>query len=112
MGCIISAKCVCGFADGNVTIGAGMSNFKTTCVFPACCKTGHHLASVNLLGTESLCHGARPVPYTAPELRGGSTTADETVVQWSGHELKDGTYLCPRCGKFDLTFSPPHLMFD
>jgi hypothetical protein len=88
-----------------------MTDFGEICHFPAYCKEGNRLVDVNMHAHPRRCpagHDAEPVPYNATSLI--KTLGPRVVAEWNRLDpashvvLTDGTYLCPACHKYSLTF--------
>ena len=108
MGHSVVASCSCGYESGELMIGGGRSDFQVNCSFPAYCREGDHLVSVNMFDDLMKCpdgHKGNPIPYND-----GSLIKDlGTCVANRDHddhplELTYGAYFCPRCHKFELVF--------
>lgn len=106
MGQIVTAACTCGYSEPELFVGGGMATYMTIANFPALCKQGKHIATVNLLADELVCpdgHSGRPLPYyNASELQ--IEPGKFLVSEWDGYQLNDGAYLCPSCGEHSLRF--------
>ena len=117
MGCTALAACPCGFDSGELFVGQGMSG-PDPCHFPAYCKEGSHLVTVNLIDQPSRCpegHKTEPVPYNDNSLidkLGVTVVADWWLDDETHLELTDGTYLCPACQQYTLTFRKGNTMWD
>ena len=110
MGSIAIASCSCGYQSGDLLIGGGMRSFQNSCCFPALCREGDHLVTVNMFDEPRHCpdgHKGIPTPYNDGSLF--EKRGRKVVVNWvhRGHslELTDGAYLCPNCHKFGLEYS-------
>lgn len=118
MGHTVTATCACGFASDHLMIGGGRMNFQTNRSYPARCTTCRDIVTVNLL-EEALacpqCDGTEVAPYNRPELL---KTPGREVSNWNmgralgNLTLTDGKYLCPKCGKFELSFGRGGTLFD
>ena len=118
MGCTAIASCPCGYDSGELLIGQGMSG-PDPCHFPAYCKDGSHLVDVNMSEHPRRCpegHKTEPVPYNDKSLIkdvGGRVVADWGWLDSEDHfELTDGSYLCPACQHYTLTFCDGGTMWD
>jgi len=115
MGHVISSSCRCGYSNESIPIGAGRHNHLDLCMHPALCRAGQHMVTVNLKDESTACpdgHPGEPLPYcNAPELQG--VPGNGTISSWGDHRLDTGTYLCPKCGRYEMRFSQdPGLSFD
>ncbi|MFB1490910.1 MULTISPECIES: hypothetical protein [unclassified Thiocapsa] len=118
MGCSVVATCsACGFDSGLLMIGGGMDTFTTMFAFPAYCKACDALVVVNMLDSPRRCrkrHREEPKPYTDPALMGAPGA--NVVASWSHAgqllELTDGSYFCPGCHRFTLSFHDGGLAWD
>ena len=118
MGCTAIATCPCGYDSGELLIGPGMSG-PDPCYFPAFCKEGGHLVDVNMCDQPRRCpegHDKEPVPYNATSLikeLGPAVVADYGWLDPANHfVLTDGSYLCPACHQYTLTFGEGGTMWD
>lgn len=112
MGLDAIASCECGFT-ATAPIGGGMLDCDRTFCFPALCKKCNGLVTVNLLKKSLSCPKCRStdvVPYDQPELV--KVVGSKRVVEWDGRYLTDGTYFCPGCGQFTLTFKDAGIRWD
>ncbi len=110
MGSIAIASCSCGYESGELMIGGGMDSFRHTCTFPAYCREGGHLVTVNMFDEPRRCpdgHKGISVPFNDGSLL--EKRGPQVVASWNhqGHtlELTNGAYLCPYCHKCRLTFA-------
>ena len=88
-------------------------------LFPGYCKEGNHLVDVNMYEHPRRCadgHLAEPVPYNAASLIktvGPRVVADWNCLDKNQHvELTDGSYFCPVCHQFTLTFREGNTQWD
>jgi Zn finger protein HypA/HybF involved in hydrogenase expression len=119
MGSSVEARCECGY-EGKFLIGGGMGNFEEFCSFPCLCGACKQIVGANLLEPEPTCPDCESrsiVPYDQPELIGKE--GSETVESWDvtdalGRELKltNGSYYCPSCETFRLTFVQGGILWD
>ena len=110
MGSIVSAACDCGY-ETEICVGGGMRNFTTHCSFPLYCPTCRSLFEGNPFEKKIACPrcGAeRALPYDSDQL---CHRRGQEVFEWNGGdeigrrlELTEGDYLCPKCGRFAMTF--------
>jgi hypothetical protein len=118
MGCTAIASCPCGYDSGEFRVGQGMTG-PEPCYFPAYCKEGNHLVDINMSDSPRRCpagHQTTPVPYNTGSLikRIGQTV----VAEWGWLDarkhlaLTDGSYFCPRCHQYALTFREGSTMWD
>lgn len=110
MGSIVKAQCGCGF-EKEIYLGGGMRTFATYCNFPFFCQACATMFEGNLLKntvTCPKCNATNNVPYDSDRicLRKG-----QSVFEWNSTgdterklELTDGDYLCPSCGRPNMTF--------
>jgi len=127
----------CGYS-GEATVGGTMARFRTNNPFPAICRCSKEVVSVNLAkqphkcaecggsnfklygdetrsaASEALAERRRHEPEASglfhamsKKLLGVEGTAEHTRLLWS-----EGAHICPACGKHELRFSSPSLMFD
>ena len=111
MGSIVKAYCGCGY-ERLMPLGGGMMNFTAHCNFPVYCPKCKVLFEANLVRKAIKCPecGDRNVlSYENDEL---CRKKGEAVFEWNlpgklGGTLKltDGKYLCPKCGKYTMSFS-------
>lgn len=119
MGCTAIASCPCGYDSGELDIGQGSSG-PDPCYFPAYCKEGNHLVEVNMNAHPRRCptwHTTEPVPYNDESLI--KKIGTKVVVGWgwldddpNRLELTDGSYFCPACQQYTLTFREGNTMWD
>jgi len=112
-GVMVRATCPCGYDSGNLFIFGGRANFKTYCAFPVLCQGCAKLALADLYAGPPAC-SACPDPvalaYDDPRLSG--RRGEKVIASWNtaarlgrALQLTDGTYLCPACRDFSLTFA-------
>ena len=118
MGCTAIASCPCGYDSGELLIGQGMTG-PDPCYFPAYCKEGDHLVEVNINYDPRCCpagHKTEPMPYNARPLTktiGPTVVADWNWLDEKNHlALTDGSYFCPACHQYTLTFREGITMLD
>ena len=109
MGSIVKATCSCGL-DQEVTVGAGMINFKTKCYFPCYCEHCEGLIEADIMSSTTTCPDCNSeglIPYTEPNLSSANGSCRVTSWRLRGQELQldDGHYLCPSCKTMSLRFS-------
>lgn len=118
MGCTAIASCPCGYDSGELLIGQGMTG-PDPCHFPAYCKEGDHLVTVNTNEEPRRCparHQTKPLLYNAKSLI--KETGMKVVVDWNWLDeedhlvLTDGSYFCPLCHQYTLTFCEGTMMWD
>ena len=118
MGCTAIASCPCGYDSGELLIGQGDSG-PDPCYFPAYCQDGKHLVDVNINEHPRRCpdgHTTEPVPYNAAAVI--KTMGPRVVADWNWLDeenhlvLTDGSYLCPACHQFTLTFREGDSLWD
>ncbi len=110
MGSVIKARCDCGF-EREMLLGGGMRNSTTHCNFPLYCKECRAFLEGNLLKKGLVCpkcKSADVVPYDDANL---CSRKGDLVFNWNLEDqvgrhlvLTDGDYVCPKCGKFTLSF--------
>ena len=114
------AICDCGFFEGFVH-GCSRASFKTLCLFPAYCDDCRSLRLINMLEdpvpTCRSCNGSRVTSYDSDRLRG--QPGREVIIRENAagrsdmrFELTDGSYFCPKCSQFNLTFERTGLIID
>ncbi len=110
-------QCQCGY-QATVLIGCGMSGPRPS-YFPALCRRCKEVVAADVFTEPCGCdHCGGPVEfYDAPGLqnkRGGETLIDETTSSEPEitHELNDGAYLCPKCGRFEFRFEDWGMLWD
>lgn len=108
-GDIFSAKCECGF-ENELFIGAGKSDYKTSCKFPFYCNTCSSLIILNALNenrTCNKCNSEKVMSYENDSLRAGKS--NNSLFGWNVNGktflLTDDSYLCPKCKEYKLTFT-------
>ena len=108
-GDIVSAKCECGF-ETTMKLGAGKSNYKTTCNFPYHCKDCYSLSVLNTLSDKQSCKkcfSEEVISYDNDSLRAGKSS--NPVFGWNindkSFKLTDDFYICPQCREFKLKFT-------
>ena len=119
MGSDAIATCKCGYEE-TFGIGGGMQDFTTRCSFPCLCKRCKSIVTVNLLAKRPecpACRSTRVIPYDKEELvnrKGGRSVAEWNMEDQLGRrlELTNGSYYCPSCDSFDLTFAPSYVDWD
>ena len=117
MGHSVVASCSCGYESGELMIGGGRSDFQVNCSFPAYCREGDHLVSVNMFDDLMKCpdgHKGIPTPYNDGSLiaKRGQRRVSDWHIRGQSLELTNGAYLCPQCHEFKLTFDFGGTMFD
>lgn len=110
-GDIVSASCPCGYSRQRMNLFGGLTNFRTTCRFPALCRSTRAIALGNLLDPAAGA-GDCPAPdmtfYTDPSL--APEHPGRPVAVWNLPDgrgtvaLFEGGYVCPACGRRTLTF--------
>jgi len=110
MGSIISAHCDCGFTY-DMLLGGGMNNFTTLCNFPYYCEECKILFVANLFEKGICCPKCDKGKVIAYDDEKTCTSGGNIVFSWDIGDatertlkLTDGKYICPACGKFDLSF--------
>jgi len=110
-GAIVSAACPCGYHRVRMNLFGGLTNFRTTCRFPALCRSTRTIVLGNLLAPAagaSDCPAPDMVFYTDPSL--APEKPGPAVVSWNLPDgrgvaaLFEGGYVCPVCGKRTLIF--------
>jgi len=108
-GDIVSAKCECGF-EAELFIGAGKSDYKTSCKFPFYCNDCSSLTLINALDEKQncrKCNSENVISYENDSLRAGKS--NKSVFGWNVNGktflLTDDSYLCPQCKEFKLSFT-------
>ncbi len=112
MGTIIKADCRCGF-EKEMFLGGGMMNFTKYCAYPMYCGQCRILFESNLFQKQISCPNCNRandvVPYDHERV---CRRKGKEVFRWATeHEigrnltLTDGEYLCPKCGRFTLSFT-------
>ena len=85
MGQLISGNCPCGYGE-RVNLGAGMSNFRDSCLYPYKCKSCKSIFSGDLFKETSTCRhcaSADTSCYEDPDLRTESDdSVDEVIASW------------------------------
>ncbi len=108
MGNTLRASCKCGFKMEFIA-GGGFSSFQHFCGAPAYCKKCNKFVLANYLDPNVKCPdcGKKLTFYNDPTLQ-TPTKQLENIFSWnmpSGQFiLPDTTYLCAKCGKFNLKF--------
>ncbi len=119
MGSGVTASCKCGYKKDDILIGGGMRTFKENCSFPALCKKCDDLVAVNLLAKSvkcPKCKSSNIVPYNKKELT--KKKGNKRVTSWHVEKLggdlylTNGSYYCPACKKFTLSFEDSELCWD
>lgn len=110
MGSIVKAQCGCGF-EKEMYLGGGMRTFLTQCNFPFFCSACAIMFEGNILGNKVACpkcDATNSVPYNSDRL---CLRKGQQVFEWNVAgdaerrlELTDGDYLCPGCGRPNMTF--------
>jgi hypothetical protein len=112
MGLMLEVQCLCGYAARSY-LGAGMSDFETSCAGPALCKVCAQVVTVELMDTPPRCPDCE-----AEVARYGNLAVHEmdessgrsALIQWN---LPDGRtfslsgadrYRCPSCTEATMTF--------
>ena len=118
MGSTSIASCPCGFVSSELLIGCGMDGPDPD-FFPAYCEGGRHLVELNLCAHPCNCpagHPTEPVPYNDKSLIGtiGQTLPSHLNLFGDPNDrvLTDGSYLCPECQQFTLTFREGGSVWD
>ena len=117
MGDSAIATCPCGYDSGELMVGCGDSG--PTCFFPAFCKEGNHLVEIDLYEPPLRCpegHPGDPVPYKEASMvktLGSRLVVDcNWPIEGQGNELTNGSYFCPACHQFTLTFQEGNALWD
>ena len=113
MGTIITARCKCGYKKGNLRLGGGRHNFKTTCNYPFYCKNCNSIVQVNLLADKYSCPDCGSTSVVSYEDESTYNHGGKyTVFNWDMSRelgkvvtLMDSGYICPACNNFDLQFN-------
>jgi Zn finger protein HypA/HybF involved in hydrogenase expression len=129
----------CGYS-GEATVGGTMSGFRTNDPFPAICGYSKEVVPVNMAKQPHKCAecGGSNFKLYGDETRSAASEA-EVLAEWQRHEpdasgpfhalskalfgaegaaehtrlfWDEGAHICPACGKHELRFSGPSLMFD
>jgi hypothetical protein len=110
-GAVVSAACPCGYHRERMNLFGGLTNFRTTCRFPALCRSTRAIALGNLLDPAAGagdCPAADMVFYTDPSL--APEHPGPALVTWNLPDgrgsvaLFSGGYVCPACGRRTLAF--------
>ena len=119
MGSQVIASCGCG-VKAEISIGGGMMDFTTICLFPCLCNSCRNVVETNLLSKTPECPGcgtANPTPYDDPRVVG--SPGENIVSEWNVEEhlgreltLTDGSYKCPKCEKMTLRFTDTGVFFN
>ena len=124
----------CGYS-GEAIVGGTMAGFRTSHPFPATCGCSKEIVSVNMArqphrcakcgGSDFRLYGdqtrsaaeakvlverrRRDPELSAPSkaLLAPEGDANHTRLSWD-----EGAHICPACGKHELRFSGPSVMFD
>ena len=111
MGSIVKAHCGCGY-EKEMFLGGGMLNFTTHCNFPLYCAQCKILFEGNLFKKKITCPKCGTndvVPYDSDKLcsRKGERVFDWNATAEIGRvlELTEGDYICPKCGRFAMSFA-------
>lgn len=111
MGTIVRAECKCGFAVDDMSIGGGMMDFNTRYSFPIYCNECKIMFVGNLFDKDircTKCNRTNVTPYADESMFVGVTEIeayrDESEKLVRVPELTNGTYKCPKCGEFGMTF--------
>ncbi len=111
MGSIIDAHCDCGYQKGKMLLGGGMMSFTTYCNFPHYCPECNILFEANLFESKMLCPECGDKKVIAYDDERACMSEGKVIFSWNamaqiGREVKltDGEYICPDCGKFNLSF--------
>ena len=111
MGSIICAHCDCGYEKFGMHLGGGMANCATYCNFPHYCQDCKILFEINIIKKKKLCPTCASDKVIAYDDVKACKSKGNIIFSWDikdkiGRELKltDGKYICPSCGKFNLTF--------
>jgi len=112
-GILVNARCPCGYHREHLPIFGGRANFRTTCRFPALCRATRELVLVNILdplGRVAGCPDGQARRYDDPSLAPTDPGAPVAVWNLPGRRervtLFSGGYVCPRCGRRTLRFTP------
>jgi Zn finger protein HypA/HybF involved in hydrogenase expression len=114
MGMMITAVCSCGY-HSLAFLGGGMDNFDRECPVPFHCRNCRSVVNANLLAAEPTCPKCGTssiVPYTDASLLvepgpGEVAYCNVFSEKLDRVSLRNGTYLCPSCGKATLRFTNP-----
>ena len=117
MGHVAGALCRgCDYKE-RYTVGAGMANFRTVSIFPACCNQCHRVSDVDFKKKPlrcKRCDSTDVTPFWDVSLSKGD--GKDTTDSWLDMKLTDGHYKCPQCGEFKLQFGGAgggtFMMFD
>lgn len=121
----------CGYSGG-ATIGGTMAGFRTNDPFPAICGCSKELASVNMAQKPHVCAkcGGSDFKLYGDDTRSAASEAEVRAERLnpepefsmlfpppsSSEDIElswyEGAHICPACGKYDLRFSSPSIMFD
>lgn len=111
MGSIIGASCDCGYEKSEMFLGGGMANFNTYCNFPHYCEDCRTLFEADLFDKSRSCPRCKKRNVIAYDDERACKIEGKNVFSWNVQEeigrnlnLTDGSYICPACGKFNLTF--------
>ena len=109
MGSSVIGQGQCGY-EGTVSTGCGMDGPKPS-YFPGLCRACKEIVAADVCTEPGSCEdcGGPVELYDAPGLqkkRGREIVIEETTFTEPEitHELNDGAYLCPKCGRFELRF--------
>ncbi len=123
MGSSANAECEsCGYSRVNLTVGGGRSNHRTFASWPVLCRSCEEVSTANMKATPPECRkcgSADIVAYGDPSITNQLPEEDmesdywvRPIIQWDDMELREGSNLCPKCGKWDLKFSEGWLLWD
>ena len=112
MGSMVRGHCSCGYGTEAMMLGGGMRDFTTECTFPYYCEECKILFIANVFQENTCCPECGSEKVVAYDDKKACKSEGEEVFSWNvkdkiGRVLKltDGKYICPACGKFNLTFT-------
>jgi hypothetical protein len=111
MGSILSASCPCGFEARNLFVGAGRTDFETSCSMPALCSSCHRLVLCNTLAKRARCGRCKRAVsfYTDASMHGAPKRNSTPVFEWHLDDgdlvLPNSAYRCPACDAMKMRFA-------
>ncbi len=110
MGSMLKAICKCGYSS-TVMMGGGMRDFTKYCGFPFYCEDCKIMFTGNAFDKKLKCPECGSKKVIAYDDDRICKKKGEEMASWATEDkigrdlvLTDGRYLCPECGKFNLSF--------
>jgi hypothetical protein len=108
MGSIIKGSCrVCGYKTKNLYYGGGFVNFTTCCDYPVLDKDKKEVGMANIMDKEKVLEQNPNLQFYDDETLSDNKSQNQDIFhEWGDYKVYSQGYLCPKCNKFTLGFSP------